>query len=109
MAAFTNQDWNDGFLVLDANGAAVDLTGADLRLMVRANATDTATLLSLTVGAGTLVLTVPTEGKLETNVPKATMETIAPGTYPYDLVRVTGGVWDMRFGGFVTIRQGVTR
>ncbi len=107
-ATYTNEAWSDGFQILDANGDPVDLTGADLRLMVRVADDAVATLLSLTVGAG-ITITVPTEGQFVVDVAKATMEAIAPGVYPFDVVMVSGAVWTRLFGGDLAVGQGVTR
>lgn len=108
MRTYTNENWEEGFELLDANGDPVDLTGADLRLQVRASADASTPLLSLTVGAG-ITLTVPTEGLFLVSVQKATMEAIPPGLYPFDVVEVTGADWIRYGGGELEIGQGVTR
>lgn len=102
----TNSNWNQGFELLDANGAALDITGADIRLTVRKTATDASALIAATT-SNYLTLTVPTEGKFEIDVPKATMGAIPAGTYPYDCVRVNGSKWEWLFGGEIIVRQGV--
>lgn len=104
----TNSNWNQGFEMLDANGAAIDITGADIRLSVRRSAADSATLLAATT-SNYITLTVPTEGKFEIDVPKAIMEALPVGAFPYDVVIVNGATWTFLFGGEVNIRQGVTR
>jgi len=105
---FTNEAWTEGFQINDANGDPVDLTGADLRLMVRESEDAAATLLSLTVGAG-ITLTVPTEGQFVVEVAKATMNAIAPGVYPFDVVQVNGATWTRYFGGELAVGKGITQ
>lgn len=105
---FNNANWNQGFQVLDANGDAIDITGFDIRITVRREASDSASLIAATT-SNYITLTVPTEGKFEIDVPKSVMETLPVGSFPYDVVRVNGSEWTRYWGGMLNVWQGVTR
>jgi hypothetical protein len=105
---YTNEDWTQVFTVTDSAGAAVNLTGATLAMMVRA--TEKAdTVLSLTSTAGTLVVESAAAGRFRTQVPVATMLNVPPGLYVYDVRSTTGSVVKRLFGGTIDVIEGVTR
>lgn len=109
----TNEDWEDG-IALDDGGdpaAPIDLTGSSLRAHLRTVPESLVVALEASTDNGRLLIAEdPETGIFNWNVPKATMATIEPGEYVYDLVWIKpDGSSDTVSGGTVTVQRGVTR
>lgn len=107
LIAYTNSNWNEEPFAF-YNGALAspdDFTGASAKMGLRA-AGSTTNALELTTGAGTLTITLPNE--IGITVPAATMATLTPGPYAFDMV-VTYGSGDVEtlLAGQVEIRGGL--
>ena len=79
---FRGDSWERAWLMTQANGAPVDLTGAAVRLFVRNARGDLA--LSATTGNGLIWLDAEA-GRIDLAVPYAATENLAPGTYRFDV------------------------
>lgn len=91
------------------NGADVNFTGYNVRLQVRASATDPTALLTLTVGAG-LTITPGPPGKITITLTNAqTLAlTFTSGVYDIWLAEPDGDVLEPLFGGTITVSPMVT-
>lgn len=89
---------------------AVDLTGCTARMQVRKNPSDSVILESLTTSNGKLVITEPTNGKLEIRIPAdtSTAYTFLCGVYDLEIVFANGTVTRIIEGDFVAVPE-VTR
>lgn len=74
--------WQRAWLIADAAGQPVDLTGAAARLQVRDAAG--ALVMSASLLDGALLMATPSSGRIDLVMP-ATLTNIAPGAYRFDL------------------------
>ena len=83
-----NATWTDAFQFGIAGDTSWSFTGQNFRLDIKGNKyTQTAALLSLTSGAGQLVVQDAVQRILQMNVPEATLTgALVPGEYQYDLI-----------------------
>jgi len=106
LEAATNADWLQPFKAVDANGDALGLSGATLRLDVRDRADNAA--LTLENGDG-LSVTDAAAGEFEVEVDRDVMAAIAPGLYRFDLLVEIDGLALTVARGTLNIRDGVTQ
>ena len=101
-----NEDLRQAFALTDQTGAAVDLTGAVLRMDIEPpNGIDA---LEISTANGRILTADPTLGQFEIQVPASLMRTIPEGVYRHDLILTRTGhavrIWD----GVLTLSRGVT-
>ena len=94
------------------NVTAIALTGIAFRFTVRADASDVAAAIAATTAAGTLAIGTgspdPTN-RLLFAIPQATMATVAPGAYIFDVQAIADGVTLTVAYGQILVAQGVSR
>ena len=105
LEAVTNADWREQFAAVDADGAALELGGAAIRMDLRDRTGGAA--LSLALGSG-LTVTDAAAGEFEFEVDRTTMAGLAPGVYRFDLLIEIGGLALNVARGSVHVRDGVT-
>lgn len=83
-----NATWTDAFQFGIAGDTSWSFTGQNFRLDIKGNKfTQTAALLSLTSGAGQMIVQDAVQRILQMNVPEATLiGALVPGKYQYDLI-----------------------
>jgi hypothetical protein len=110
----TNATWTDAFQFGTLGDYSWSFTGQNFRLDLKSNKyTQTASLLSLTSGAGQIQVQSTTLRILNMNVPEATFASagIIPGTYDYDLIMYDSSAPNVRIPlmhGKVHMKQGVS-
>ena len=107
-----NATWLDAFIFGTAGDTTWSFTGQSFRLDVKGNKDETAALLSLTSGAGTIVVDDVVQRILHLNVPEATLSTaLTPGEYVYELMMIDTSTPPVRvplMGGKLIVVQGIT-
>jgi hypothetical protein len=103
-----NEDLRQAFQLADADGRAVDLAGATLKMDVRRRA-DNALAFALTLANGRLVVVDAAAGHFRLDVPVAVIAAQTPGAYLHDLVLVKGGETTRVWHGTLHILKGVTQ
>ena len=102
-----NEHWAETFTWTDAAGTAINLTGYTAKMEVRA-APGTTVILTLTTANSRIVITALT-GVVAISVPVAVLDTIAAGTYAYDLVLFDAALIPIAFlKGSVIVEDGIT-
>ena len=106
-----NATWLDAFQFGTVGDLTWNFTGQNFRLDVKGNRDQTATLLSLTTGAGTIVVDDVTQRILHLNVPEASITSVLlPGEYIYELVMYDNSTPVVRvplMGGELRVEQGI--
>lgn len=108
-----NATWTDAFQFGVTGDTSWSFAGQSFRLDIKGNKfTQPAALLSLTSGAGQLVVLDPVQRLLQMNVPEATLTgALVPGEYQYDLIMFDGSTPSIRialmYGNFKLV-HGVT-
>ncbi|PHP68173.1 hypothetical protein CSC94_05850 [Zhengella mangrovi] len=101
-----NADWSIPLIFTDeATGASYDFTGDTFKMHVRASASSPVTSLALTTANGGVASTDLSAGKITLEIGKGDLD---PGSYVYDLIRVTGSAEEYLVGGALTVSDGVT-
>ena len=101
-------DFQQAFVVVDASGNPVNLTGAGAALQIRDYPGDPNALVSLNTNTGGLVITAST-GTITAIIAEAVAATIVPGLYVYDLKLLNAsGLTSRAFQGSVTVSPAVT-
>lgn len=108
-----NCTWTDAFQFGILGDTSWSFTSQNFRLDLKGNKdTQTAALLSLTSGAGQLVVLDPVQRILQMDVPELTLTTaLVAGEYQYDLIMYDGSVPPIRIAlmyGKFTLSHGVT-
>jgi hypothetical protein len=108
-----NATWTDAFQFGIVGDTSWSFTSQNFRLDIKGNKfTQTAALLSLTSGAGQILVQDAVQRILQMNVPEATLTgALVPGEYQYDLIMFDGSVPPVRiplmYGQFKLV-HGVT-
>jgi hypothetical protein len=103
-----NADWRRAY-ALTRDGAAVDLTGAQLYMQARRVGAPLELLISATLGAG-LYLGNAAAGEIDIVAPAAAIGAAPIGDYEYDILVIEpGGAVTRAVSGVVTLVEGVTR
>lgn len=105
LEAVNNADWRQPLAVTDADGAALNLIGAQIHMQVEDRAG--ASVLSLSVGSG-LTITDAAQGHFQIDVDAAQMVSVPSGTYAYDLLIEIDGLRLVAARGVVLVQQGIT-
>ncbi len=100
-----NTDWAIPLVFTDENGVAYDLTGSSFRLDIKGSVDDPAAVASLTTAGGGIASTSLADGQITIAIGDFA---IAPGTYVYDLVRISGAARETLLFGTFTVEKGVT-
>ena len=94
-------------LTLAIGGTPVDLSTYSAEMQVRANASSSTTIVSLTNGAG---ITLGADGTIALALSATATAAITAGTYEYDLyIKSAGGVQDYILKGQFTITASVSQ
>lgn len=111
LAIDNNGTWQDAFQFGDEDDTTWTLVNQSFSLDVQLNYYDAVPRLSLTSGAGEIVIADPIQRVIFLNVtPAAIQSSLQPGTYVYDLV-MSDDVTSVRvplMHGTVEVTQGVT-
>ena len=93
-----NTTWTDAFQFGIQGDTSWSFTSQNFRLDIKGNKyTQAVALLSLTSGAGQLVVQDPVQRILQMNVPELTLTTaLVPGEYQYDLIMYDGSAPPVR-------------
>ncbi len=103
-AWFIGEDKILRFAVVDANAAAVNITGWELGWVLRESAADSDSLASKSVGAGITITDGP-GGICEVAITDADTDNLDPGTYVYALRRTDEGSEQVLAYGDAVLRQ----
>ena len=111
IAIENNATWMDAFQFGTIGDTSWNFSGQNFRLDVKGNVDQSAALLSLTSGAGTIVVDDVTQRILHLNVPEtAVSAALQPGEYIYELVMYDGSTPAVRvplMGGQLLVLQGI--
>ena len=108
-------DFNRQFQYVEQNpdgspGAPIDMTGASLEMMLRANAADATVYLRLGTDTGEITFTDAVNGLFVVYVSQATLAQLALGTYDHsNIMTVVGGLKTRIWSGTFTNNAGPTR
>lgn len=106
-----NMTWLDAFQFGTVGDTSWNFVGQTFRLDVKGNKDQSVALLSLTTGAGTIVVDDTTQRILHLDVPEASVSAaLEPGEYIYELVMIDGSTPAVRvplMGGKLIILQGI--
>lgn len=93
-----NTTWTDAFQFGIQGDTSWSFTAQNFRLDIKGNKyTQSVALLSLTSGAGQIVVQDAVQRILQMNVPEATLTgALVPGEYQYDLIMYDGSVPPVR-------------
>lgn len=118
MTIANNEDWTDGWAYLDVSGNPISLAGLTLVMMLRATAAD-ATAHVIAASVSGLVNGLPQNGAISSGgdglnvvalaIPRATVLTLAPGDYVFEVQATGEGLTRTIADGPVTVNQGVVR
>lgn len=104
--------WLDAFRFGTPGDTSWSMVGQNFHLEVKASRDDAAALLSLTTGAGTIVVDDVVQRVIHLNVPMTAIQAALPvGIYVYDLVMYDGATPPVRIPlmqGEIEVKQGVT-
>lgn len=106
MTAATNADLRQEFVLADAAGTAVDLTGAALALAAEQNLG--MPVLAASTADGRIVITSAVDGRFDLAIPAAALAPLAPGLYQHDLLLTRAGRIDRLWSGTLRLEHGVS-
>lgn len=111
IAIENNATWLDAFLFGTQGDTSWSFVGQNFRLDVKGNKDQSAALLSLTTGAGTIIVDDVIARILHLNVPEtAIVAALEPGEYIYELVMYDNSSPAVRvplMGGQLVVLQGI--
>jgi len=108
-AVYNNVDFRHVVTLTDAEGAAIDVSGATFEMEVKPKVgDDLSAIIELSTGSGISFYTDGTDGKIVLNHAYTAMKLLTPGSYTYDLVKIAGGVTSIVMRGNFKIKLGVT-
>jgi hypothetical protein len=101
-------DWTKIFLWQDSHGTPVNLSGFTARMMIKVNASDSSSVVTLTTENTRIMLYA--DGHIVLSIAGTISEKVKPGSYVYDL-RLTGPSYPNKIllRGSVTVIANVTR
>jgi hypothetical protein len=105
-----NATWSSAFQYGDPTDTSWTLNGATFAADVKVNYYDATAKLSVSTGAGTIVIDDPVQRVIHFNVPPATLQNLlTPGYYVYDLLMTDAlGVVTQLMHGALQVGKGVT-
>ena len=107
-----NSTWIDAFQFGVVGDTSWSLTGQNFRLDVKGNRDQVSALLSITSGAGTIVVDDVIQRAIHFNVPEtAIAAALPPGEYVYELMMYDNSSPAIRvplMGGTLRVKQGIT-
>lgn len=117
MTVATNEDWLDSWAYLDPSGSALTLAGLTLNMMLRP--TPASFNSPVIASTATTVASLPVNGAIITGgvggnvlslrILRATMGSVVPGTYVFEVQAQGDGQTRTIATGAVTIVQGIVR
>ena len=90
-------------------GTPIDMTGASLEMMLRANAADATAYLRLATDTGEITFTDPVNGLFVVYISQGTLAQLALGTYDQSNIMTRGGLKTRIWSGTFTNNAGPTR
>jgi hypothetical protein len=112
MVILNNATWIDAFQFGTVGDTSWNFNGQSFRMDIKGNNDQVTFLLSLTSGAGTIVVDDPIARILHLNVQDTVVAAaLLPGEYQYDFVMIDGSVPPVRvplMQGEVKVKQGIT-
>jgi hypothetical protein len=111
LAIDNNGTWSDAFQFGETDDTTWTLNNQSFSLDVQLNPYDVTPKLSITSGAGGIIIADPIQRVIYLNVPPTEIQSaLQPGMYVYDLVMIDGvtGVHVPLMHGTVEVAQGVT-
>ena len=111
LAIDNNGTWSDAFQFGESDDTTWTLNGQSFSLDVQVNRFESPPKLSISSGAGEIVVADPIQRVIYLNVPPdAIQSSLQPGKYVYDLIMIDGttGVHVPLMHGTVEVAQGVT-
>lgn len=103
-------DFNRQFQYVTASdNTPIDITGAALEMMLRANATDATVYLRLGTDTGEITINDPVNGLFVVYISQATLAQLALGTYDQSNIMTLGGLKTRIWSGTFTNNAGPTR
>lgn len=106
-----NATWQDAFQFGTVGDTTWSFTGQVFRLDIKASRDDVAALLSLTSGAGQIVVDDVVQRVLHMNVPESTLTVLPAAEYVYELMMLDASSPTVRvplMHGDITVSHGVT-
>ena len=100
-----NVDWRQVFKITSDGTTPINISAATFKMTIASSGT---TLMTLTLGSGLALVTDGTDGKLRIDVNHLVMETVAVGSYKYDLVMSRGAASEIVMEGTIKVIAGVT-
>jgi hypothetical protein len=100
-----NADYQQPLKFTDETGAAYDFTGDTFRMDIKASAGDENAAASLTTANDGILSTVLDDGTITLSIGDFAID---PGTYLFDLIRLTGSVRETLAYGTLEVVKGVT-
>jgi len=106
-----NGDWEDALQLGDPEDQTWNLNGAAFYLDIKGDDDDASSLLSLSTGAGTIVVNDPIGRVISMNLPHAQWgQVVERGKpYRYDMLMVQAGVQTPVFHGELKMHHGITK
>lgn len=118
MTIGNNEDWTDSWAYIDASSNPISLAGLTLVMMVRKQATDAVVCLLASTASGP-INGLPQSGSIATggvslnvvalDVPKASVATLLPGSYVFEVQATGDGVTRTIAQGALMVQAGVVR
>lgn len=109
---FDNVTFEDAFQFGTTGDTSWSFTGQNFRMDIKGSPDDAAALLSITSGAGEIVVDDAVQRILHFNVPEATLTAaLTPGDYVYDLIMYDGSTPAVRVGlmrGSICVAHGIS-
>lgn len=109
---FDNVTFEDAFQFGTTGDTSWSFTGQNFRMDIKGSPDDAAALLSITSGAGEIVVDDAVQRILHFNVPEATLTAaLTPGDYVYDLIMYDNSTPAVRVGlmrGCLTVCHGIS-
>jgi hypothetical protein len=91
------------------SGVPINITGAQLTMMVRRDAADEAAVLKLTTLTGEIVLTNAAQGTFTVRITQDQLEQLGTGDFDHSMVMTLGGLKSSIWNGVLTNDPGPSR
>jgi len=105
-----NETWDLGFVLKDASGVAVNLTGRSIKMQIRGAANPDDVIVELSTDNERIIIVDAPAGAWALAVPVSITQGVPEGAYVYDVIDYFANdprVW-RRQKGAVTVEWGVT-
>lgn len=109
ITTFNDADFYRTFVWQTVVGAAIDMTGMALEMMLRRHASDEAAVLRLATDTGEIVLTNATSGEFTVRIAQDTLVRLGLGDFDQSNIATHGGLKVRIWSGVLTNNAGATR